>query len=100
MAENWEFGKSCPPYFLTYDETKNTDLSDPNFPGILALDGGYVGPRPTPELHPHLQLEATMTSMPKVKPGDAVFWHVDVVHSVEQEHKGTEDTAGKNTRDS
>jgi ectoine hydroxylase-related dioxygenase (phytanoyl-CoA dioxygenase family) len=36
-----------------------------------------------------------MISVPKVNPGDAVFWHADVVHSVEQEHTGSGDSAGK-----
>ena len=36
-----------------------------------------------------------MTSVPHVKPGDTVFWHGDVVHSVEQEHTGQEDSAGE-----
>ena len=35
-----------------------------------------------------------MVSVPKVSPGDMVFWHCDVVHSVEQEHTGKEDSAG------
>lgn len=53
-----------------------------------------------------------MTSVPKVNPGDMVFWHCvcfrslifhyfscernpqDVVHSVEEEHTGQEDSAG------
>ncbi|KAF9233173.1 hypothetical protein BU15DRAFT_54284 [Melanogaster broomeanus] len=59
------------------------DISTPDFPGIIYHNGGYSGPRPTPELHPHLRLEATMTSVPKVNPGDMVFWHCDVVHAVE-----------------
>ncbi len=50
---------------------------------------------PTPLTHPHLFLEKTMTSVPKVKPGDAVFWHCDVIHSVEEEHTGKEDSAGE-----
>ncbi|KAF5379767.1 hypothetical protein D9615_005720 [Tricholomella constricta] len=75
-ASNWEF-----------------DISSPDFPGIYPRDGGYAGPKPTPALHPHLELEKTMLSVPKVYPGDTVFWHCDVVHSVEQEHTGTEDSA-------
>jgi hypothetical protein len=71
------------------------DISSPEFPGIFALDGGYAGPGPKPELHPHLRLEQSMTSVPKVYPGDAVFWHCDVVHAVETEHKGTSDSAGQ-----
>ncbi|KAL5511380.1 hypothetical protein ACEPAH_4596 [Sanghuangporus vaninii] len=74
--ENWEF-----------------DVNTPDFPGIFEKDGGFFGPRLTPESHPHLQLEESMTSVPIVKPGDMVFWHCDVVHSVEQEHTGSDDSA-------
>lgn len=35
-----------------------------------------------------------MTSLPIVHPGDMVFWHCDVVHSVEREHTGKEDSVG------
>ena len=68
--------------------------SSSEFPGIFARDDGYFVPRLTPDTHPHLRLEENMTSVPAVKPGDMVFWHCDVVHSVEQEHKGNEDSAG------
>ncbi len=40
-----------------------------------------------PEWHAPL-LEA-LTSIPVMQPGDTVFWHSDVVHAVENEHKGT-----------
>jgi len=69
------------------------DISTPDFPGIIPRDGGYWGPLPTSDLHPHLRLEDCMTSVPKVNPGDTVFWHCDVVHSVEQEHTGSGDSA-------
>jgi hypothetical protein len=39
-----------------------------------------------PEAH-SLLLEA-LTSIPLMQPGDTVFWHSDVVHAVENEHKG------------
>ncbi|KAJ7798268.1 hypothetical protein B0H14DRAFT_2907139, partial [Mycena olivaceomarginata] len=65
----------------------------PDFPGIIRLDGGFGGPKPTTELHPHLLLDATMTSVAAVNPGDTVFWHCDMVHSVEEEHTGSEDSA-------
>jgi Gig2-like len=39
-----------------------------------------------PEWHGIL-LEA-VTSIPLMQPGDTVFWHSDVVHAVENEHKG------------
>ncbi|KAF4613742.1 hypothetical protein D9613_008102 [Agrocybe pediades] len=69
------------------------DLSTPDFPGIYPRDGGFYGPRPTPDLHPNMRLEETMTSVPKVNPGDAVFWHCDVVHAVEPDHIGEGDSA-------
>ena len=37
-----------------------------------------------------------MVSAPKVNPGDAVFWHCDVIHSVDIENTGSGDSAGKN----
>ncbi|KAF8886070.1 DUF1479-domain-containing protein [Gymnopilus junonius] len=69
------------------------DISAPDFPGIIPRDGGFIGPRPKPELHPNLRLEENMTSVPKVHPGDAVFWHCDVIHAVEEEHTGGGDSA-------
>ncbi|KAK7037759.1 hypothetical protein VNI00_010720 [Paramarasmius palmivorus] len=69
------------------------DISYPEFPGLVLRDGGYAGPQPTPAKHPHLFLDKTMTSVPKVLPGDTVFWHCDVVHSVEREHTGSGDSA-------
>ncbi|KAJ7666280.1 hypothetical protein B0H17DRAFT_1336369 [Mycena rosella] len=75
-AKNWEF-----------------DISTPEFPGIFERENGFAGPHPTNELHPHMLLDMTMTSVPNVNPGDTVFWHCDVVHSVEQEHTGSEDSA-------
>ncbi|KAL5529483.1 hypothetical protein ACEPAG_5468 [Sanghuangporus baumii] len=69
------------------------DISTPDFPGIFEKDGGYWGPRLTSESHPHMRLEETMASVPTVRPGDMVFWHCDVVHSVEQGHTGKEDSA-------
>ncbi|KAJ7579712.1 hypothetical protein C8J56DRAFT_281850 [Mycena floridula] len=75
--KNWEF-----------------DISTPEFPGILPRGTGFAGPRPTPEKHPNLRLEDSMTSVPTVNPGDAVFWHCDVVHAVETMHTGSEDASG------
>src|SRR5580658_3920738 len=36
----------------------------------------------------HAPLLEALTSIPVMEPGDAVFWHSDVVHAVEDEHKG------------
>ena len=72
------------------------DISTPDFPGLHAVaGGGYRSLRPTPASHPHLRLEECMTSIPKVNPGDAVFWHCDVIHAIEIEHTGSGDSAGK-----
>ncbi|KAI1749668.1 hypothetical protein F4782DRAFT_549628 [Xylaria castorea] len=37
----------------------------------------------TNTLHPHLQLQRTMVSVPDLEPGDYVIWHPDVVHAVD-----------------
>jgi len=36
----------------------------------------------------HATLLEGLTPIPEMQPGDAVFWHSDVVHAVEDEHKG------------
>ncbi len=36
----------------------------------------------------HALLIEARTSIPLMQPGDAVFWHSDLVHAVEDEHKG------------
>ncbi|TFY82741.1 hypothetical protein EWM64_g1272 [Hericium alpestre] len=69
------------------------DISSPDFPGIYKTDRGFTGPRPNLQSHPHLRLDETMISVPKVHPGDMVFWHCDLVHSVESEHTGQDDSA-------
>ena len=37
----------------------------------------------------HSLLIEALSSIPLMEPGDTVFWHSDVVHAVENEHKGT-----------
>lgn len=69
------------------------DISTPDFPGIQPCDSGWVGQQPTPDLHPHLRLEDTMISVPKFNPGDMIFWQCDIVHSIEQGHTGSHDSA-------
>jgi hypothetical protein len=36
----------------------------------------------------HARLLEGLTSIPVMQPGDAVFWHSDVVHAVEDQHNG------------
>ncbi len=40
----------------------------------------------------HPLLTQAMFSIPDMEPGDAVFWHCDVVHSVENQHQGMFDS--------
>lgn len=46
-----------------------------------------------PVTHPHLDLESTMVSVPRVEPGDYVAWHCDSLHSVDKEHHGKNDSS-------
>lgn len=46
-----------------------------------------------PVTHPHLDLESTMVSVPRVEPGDYVAWHCDSLHSVDKEHHGKKDSS-------
>jgi hypothetical protein len=71
------------------------DISSPQFPGLRKRPNqpGYSGPRPDNLTHPHLRLDRTMIPMPKVYPGDMVFWHCDMIHAVEREHTGTGDAS-------
>ncbi|MBB5193450.1 hypothetical protein HNQ50_004207 [Silvimonas terrae] len=41
----------------------------------------------TPQWHGVLQ--PALSSIPLMQPGDTVFWHSDVIHAVEDEHKGS-----------
>ena len=75
--------------------TSILDISTPDFPGTDLVNGNYAGLQPSPELHPHLRLDECMVSVPKVNPGDTVYWHCDVIHAVEREHTGSGDSAGK-----
>ncbi|KAJ3785782.1 hypothetical protein GGU10DRAFT_421595 [Lentinula aff. detonsa] len=43
--------------------------------------------------HPHLHLDHTIVSCPKAAPGDYVLWHCDLVHKVEEQHKGVNNSS-------
>jgi hypothetical protein len=66
-ADNWTFSLDN-PHFHGCSLGRNIELSA--------------------ETHPHLRLDETMTSIPRVDAGDCALWHCDVVHAVEKEHKG------------
>jgi hypothetical protein len=65
------------------------DVESPAFPG------SQMGK--TQELnettHPHLQLGRTMVSVPRVEPGDQIYWHCDLIHAVEAVHEGQSDSS-------
>ncbi|KAF9496359.1 DUF1479-domain-containing protein [Pleurotus eryngii] len=65
------------------------DLDSPGFPGSV------IGKTQEAKehLHPHLQLQRSMVSIPQVQPGDQVYWHCDLVHAVEPQHRGTGDSS-------
>ncbi|KAI0326069.1 DUF1479-domain-containing protein [Cubamyces sp. BRFM 1775] len=65
------------------------DLEDPTFPGSTPGKTQAI----TPETHPHLRIEKTVVSIPRVEPGDQVYWHTDVIHAVERDHNGPEDSS-------
>lgn len=41
----------------------------------------------------HAHLVDGMVSIPKVGPGDMVFWHCDTIHAVDATHQGATDSA-------
>lgn len=66
------------------------NASSPDFPGCSLGRNIEL----SSQTHPHLKLDQTMTSIPRVDAGDCALWHCDVVHAVESEHKGV---AGKDS---
>ncbi|GAA5890452.1 hypothetical protein JCM6882_002925 [Rhodosporidiobolus microsporus] len=65
------------------------DLDSTIFPGSVKGKSQEL----SDATHPHLRLDKTMTSVPRVKPGSQVMWHTDVVHSVELQHRGKGDSS-------
>jgi Protein of unknown function (DUF1479) len=60
------------------DDVPEEDLCGAQPGRALSINPQYHG----------LLLEA-LSSIPTMEPGDAVFWHSDVIHAVENEHRGT-----------
>lgn len=44
-------------------------------------------------LHPHLQLDRSLVPIPAVEPGDYVIWHPDLIHKVDEVHRGQLDSS-------
>ncbi|EXJ92171.1 hypothetical protein A1O3_00721 [Capronia epimyces CBS 606.96] len=67
------------------DATKwKFDATSPWFPGTFRGDSQLL----SPSSHPHLRLRECMVGIPKMSPGDTVWWHADMCHAVEVEHNG------------
>ncbi|KIX93494.1 uncharacterized protein Z520_10672 [Fonsecaea multimorphosa CBS 102226] len=67
------------------DATKWTfDAESPWFPGTFRDDSQLL----SPSSHPHLRLRECMVGIPRMEPGDTVWWHADMCHAVEVEHNG------------
>lgn len=60
------------------------DPETPWFPGTFRDDSQLL----SPTSHPHLRLHECMVGIPKMNPGDTVWWHADMCHAVEVEHNG------------
>jgi hypothetical protein len=65
------------------------DLESTSFPGTPPGRGSEF----SDATHPHLELGTTMTSVPKVEPGDYVFWHCDGIHAVDRKNAGKGDSS-------
>jgi hypothetical protein len=64
------------------------DSTSPIFPGAEMGRGQELPEEEYPYLH-----ASNFVSIPQVRPGDAVFWHCDLAHMVEGEHKGCHDSS-------
>lgn len=64
------------------------DLETPQFHGAAMGAGQELAITTHPHINPH-----GFVSIPHVRPGDAVFWHCDVAHMVEAEHRGMSDSS-------
>lgn len=86
------FVKEVTAYYMLrpfFDENDELDFSTTKFPGTVIGKAQEFNDK----THPDLDLQKLMVSIPKVQPGDAVFWHCDLIHAVDPVHKGTADSS-------
>ncbi|KAJ9131784.1 DUF1479-domain-containing protein [Pleurostoma richardsiae] len=60
------------------------DTSDPWFPGTWRAKSQEL----SPDAFPHLRIKDCLVHIPKMAPGDTIWWHCDMCHAVEVEHRG------------
>ncbi|OHW99261.1 DUF1479 domain-containing protein [Colletotrichum incanum] len=72
------------------DATKwSLDDSSSWFPGTFKAESQRL----SRSSHPHLRLEECLVHIPKMEPGDTVWWHADVCHAVDPVHQGVENAS-------
>lgn len=71
-----------------FDESDNIKL-DSSMPGAYPGKGLEF----SKNSHPEMDLDALMVHIPKMNPGDMVFWHCDLVHAVDSIHMGRHDSS-------
>ncbi|KAG7913632.1 uncharacterized protein OGAPODRAFT_16706 [Ogataea polymorpha] len=74
-----------------FDERGNLDLSSAQFPGATPGSGQFMANDRA--MFPHLQHDKSVVGIPYVKPGDFVLWHADLLHEVDEEHKGDKESS-------
>ncbi|QKX60558.1 uncharacterized protein TRUGW13939_07703 [Talaromyces rugulosus] len=87
------------PFFKAPNSTKEEDIMDaskwtfdaetPWFPGTFRPDSQRL----SVTSHPHLRLRDCLVHIPPMQPGDTVWWHADMCHAVDTEHKGAGDSS-------
>jgi hypothetical protein len=77
------------PSFLS---PSNWVLESPMSPTIQGAVPSYAQELNT-ALHPHLQLDRSMVSVPHLEPGDYIVWHCDAVHAAESSPHHKQDAA-------
>jgi hypothetical protein len=65
------------------------DTNNSWFPGTWKEDSQNA----SPSSHPHLRLRECMVNIPKMNPGDTIWWHCDMLHAVEVDHLGDHDAS-------
>jgi hypothetical protein len=65
------------------------DPLTPWFPGTFRDQSQMA----SPSSHPHLRMRECMVNIPRMEPGDTIWWHCDMLHAVEVDHLGDKDAS-------
>ena len=61
-----------------------SDVKENEMPGCIPSKPFHISKKWHPDLYENL------ISIPRIYPGDTVWWHPDLIHSVENKHEGSE----------